>query len=93
MRMWRLCFCLIMLAGWPALGQGARYDGDGFDYGYRRQAASHGHRKMPRRVTDPYRLGPAPTGFWYRCDASSGYYPYVLTCPIPWRMVPATPQR
>ena len=33
---------------------------------------------------------PAPQ-FWYYCDASKTYYPYVQSCPGGWRMVPATP--
>jgi hypothetical protein len=34
---------------------------------------------------------PPPTQYWYYCDASRTYYPYVQTCPGGWRMVPATP--
>lgn len=44
-------------------------------------------------VADPSRLGPAPTGFWYRCDAPSGYFPYITKCRGPWRLVPAGPHR
>ncbi len=37
--------------------------------------------------------GPAPTQFWYYCDKPAGYYPYVPTCPTPWREVaPQAPQ-
>lgn len=51
--------------------------------------------QLPRQriVTDPSRLGPAPTGFWYRCDAPSGYFPYITKCRGPWRLVPAGPHR
>lgn len=35
---------------------------------------------------------PAPaTQYWYYCEASKGYYPYVPTCPAGWMQVPATP--
>jgi hypothetical protein len=32
-----------------------------------------------------------PTSYWYFCEASGAYYPYVATCPGGWRPVPATP--
>ena len=31
---------------------------------------------------------PAPAQYYY-CDNPPGYYPYVSTCPTPWRAVPA----
>jgi len=31
-----------------------------------------------------------PTQYWYYCDNPAGYYPYVPSCPTPWRAV--TPQ-
>ena len=31
-----------------------------------------------------------PTQYWYYCDNPAGYYPYVPSCPTPWR--PVTPQ-
>jgi hypothetical protein len=34
---------------------------------------------------------PPPSQYWYYCDASKAYYPYVPSCPAGWRMVPATP--
>jgi hypothetical protein len=34
---------------------------------------------------------PPPLHFWYRCDASAGFYPYVTRCPGGWRAIPATP--
>jgi hypothetical protein len=36
-------------------------------------------------------VAPAPAQYWYYCDASKTYYPYVATCPAGWRRVPATP--
>lgn len=39
----------------------------------------------------PAQIGPAPTGFWYRCDSPSGYYPAVTRCSTPWREVAAQP--
>ena len=29
--------------------------------------------------------------YWYYCEPSRTYYPYVATCPVPWKTVPATP--
>jgi hypothetical protein len=28
-----------------------------------------------------------PFGWWYWCDFSEEYYPYVTTCPVPWESV------
>ena len=28
-----------------------------------------------------------PFGWWYWCDFSQEYYPYVTTCPVPWESV------
>jgi len=36
---------------------------------------------------------PPPAQYWYYCDATGGYYPYVSTCPSGWRAVPANPVR
>ncbi len=30
--------------------------------------------------------------FWYYCESSKAYYPYVSSCPEAWRAVPARPQ-
>lgn len=35
--------------------------------------------------------GPQP-GYWYYCQASGAYYPYVQSCPVPWTPVAPTPQ-
>jgi hypothetical protein len=44
----------------------------------------------PPAAAAPGNLPPqAPT--WYYCDAARGYYPYVSSCPGPWRAVPAGP--
>ena len=29
----------------------------------------------------------AAQGHWYYCDPAHAYYPYVSTCPVPWREV------
>lgn len=36
---------------------------------------------------------PPPSGsqYWYYCEPSGGYYPYVPSCPVNWKIVPATP--
>jgi hypothetical protein len=32
-----------------------------------------------------------PAGWWYYCEASGTYYPYVRECPSGWQRVPAVP--
>jgi hypothetical protein len=34
---------------------------------------------------------PPPTPYWYYCESSRAYYPYVGACPEGWKQVPATP--
>ncbi len=34
---------------------------------------------------------PPPPQYWYYCEPSGEYYPYVATCPAGWKPVPATP--
>jgi hypothetical protein len=29
----------------------------------------------------------AQSGYWYWCEPARAYYPYVATCPVPWRAV------
>ena len=37
---------------------------------------------------------PGPdAGWWYYCDQSKGYYPYVRECPGGWQRVPPTPSK
>jgi hypothetical protein len=33
-----------------------------------------------------------PAGWWYYCDASTSYYPYVRECPAGWQRVPTSPE-
>jgi hypothetical protein len=33
----------------------------------------------------------ADAGWWYYCDQSRGYYPYVRECPTGWQRVPPAP--
>jgi hypothetical protein len=40
----------------------------------------------------PMASGPAPTQYWYFCESSQTYYPYVASCAEGWKPVPATPQ-
>lgn len=42
---------------------------------------------LPPAVVVPRPAAP----LWYYCDAYRNYYPYVATCPMPWRAVPARP--
>lgn len=46
----------------------------------------------PAVVVPGYNALP-PGQVWYYCDAAAGYYPYVTTCPGPWREVPAAPEQ
>lgn len=39
----------------------------------------------------PVPSGMPPAQAWYFCDDPKGYYPYVASCAVPWREVPATP--
>ena len=34
---------------------------------------------------------PLQSGYWYYCEASRGYYPYVKECPSGWKAVPPSP--
>ncbi|HET7362598.1 MAG TPA: hypothetical protein VFJ70_03400 [Burkholderiales bacterium] len=34
---------------------------------------------------------PLSSGYWYYCDASRAYYPYVKECPGGWKAVPPSP--
>ena len=40
-------------------------------------------------VQSPVPGGLPPAQFWYYCASPPGYYPYVPTCSVPWRQVPA----
>jgi hypothetical protein len=33
---------------------------------------------------------PAPSQYWYYCEDTKTYYPYVNSCASPWKQVPAT---
>jgi hypothetical protein len=44
-----------------------------------------------RRAEPELPSGPPPAAMWYYCDSAGAYYPYVGTCPEPWRQVPAEP--
>lgn len=47
----------------------------------------------PVVVTPPVDTVPPvpPTQYWYLCEGSNTYYPYVATCPGGWKQVPALP--
>ena len=47
----------------------------------------------PVVVTPPVDSVPPvpPTEYWYLCEGSNTYYPYVATCPGGWKQVPAVP--
>jgi hypothetical protein len=35
-------------------------------------------------------LAPETSPTWYYCDSAKAYFPYVGSCAVPWRAVPAT---
>jgi hypothetical protein len=37
------------------------------------------------------RADPPQAGYWYYCETSRGYYPYVKDCPTGWKAVPPAP--
>ena len=47
----------------------------------------------PVRYIERQRTEPASTDWWYYCDQSRTYYPYVKTCPGGWQKVSPTPPR
>lgn len=59
-----------------------------YSYGYPLYPYSYSWQP-PLALATP-QVGP-PAQYWYYCDASGTYYPYVATCPGGWREVPATP--
>lgn len=100
-RIGRFWFCVVMLVGAPAMAQTLQYDDDHSLPRHRSDSYSgdrdHRARRHPGRLSrlalEPSRIGPAPMGFWYRCDAPAGFYPYITACLTPWHMVPSTPPR
>lgn len=49
---------------------------------------------VPAQPTTYIEQGSAPAadaGWWYYCDQSRGYYPYVRECPTGWQRVPPAP--
>ncbi len=46
----------------------------------------------PVVVQPPPQMVSPPPGMWYYCDNPRGYYPYVASCSVPFRPVPAAPQ-
>lgn len=50
---------------------------------------------VPAQPTTYIEKGSAPAAesWWYYCDASKGYYPYVKECPSGWQRVPPEPAR
>jgi hypothetical protein len=46
---------------------------------------------VPQTAPPATSSGPPPTQYWYYCEPAKAYYPYVSSCPAPWKTVPATP--
>jgi len=49
--------------------------------------------RPPVRYVERQEAAPASTDWWYYCDQSRTYYPYVKTCPGGWQKVSPTPPR
>ncbi len=45
----------------------------------------------PQPVQYVERSEPLQSGYWYYCEPSRAYYPYVKECPSAWRAVAPTP--
>ena len=93
--MWRFGFCVVALLAGPVAAQSIHYTAN--DREPRRHEGHRPRRPHPGGLTglgiDPYRMGPAPTAFLYRCDAPQGFYPYIPACRMPWRVVPSGSHR
>jgi hypothetical protein len=99
--MGRICFCLVLMVAGPAMAEKLQYDDDhaATRYRFRSEHADrhrHGrHHSIGVRAgaIEPSLVGPAPAGFWYRCDSPPGFYPYIWACLTPWHIVPSAPPR
>ena len=90
--MWRFGVCALALMATPALAHTLQYASDDLRQPRREHLHSqYGKPHRPKGTIEPSRQGPAPTGFWYRCDLPAGYYPYVPNCRTPWQIVPSAP--
>jgi hypothetical protein len=93
---------VVVLLGTPAmapvaLAQISPYAADNRDLHRHRHEAYRQQRRrhddLSARDINPSRLGPAPAAFLYHCDAPAGFYPYIPTCRMPWRVVPSGAHR
>lgn len=48
---------------------------------------------VPAEPTTYIEQGRDNTGWWYYCESSRGYYPYVKECPTGWERVPPAPAK
>jgi len=55
-------------------------------YGVSSQPTTYIERQDPAPAS-----APASTDYWYYCEESKAYYPYVKTCPTGWQKVSPTP--
>jgi hypothetical protein len=46
---------------------------------------------QPIRYIERRETAPTSLDFWYYCEQSKAYYPYVKTCPAGWQKVSPTP--
>jgi hypothetical protein len=77
---------------------GAFFGGFAFDdpywgYPYPYYAYPYGYPgPVPLTAVPPQTMpAAAPQSFWYFCQSLNAYYPYVPSCPEPWRQVATTP--
>jgi hypothetical protein len=98
--MWRLGCCIAVLLAAPAVAQAdgrrtvntAEQRPIGADRDPYRHLERHPGGVLRHDIA-PDRIGPAPAGFWYRCDAPPGIYPYIRVCATAWRLVPSVAHR
>jgi len=68
---------------------GYYYPYPGYDFPYTPPALIV--EQQPPAASQPPATAPQPPATWFYCDSAKAYFPYVATCPEPWRTVPAAP--
>ncbi len=80
---------------WGGIGLGFAdpfyWDWPYYGYGYPSYwPPAYAYAAPPPAVQQVPMVSAAPPS-WYYCNSPAGYYPYVQSCSVPWRQVPATP--
>jgi len=77
--------------GFPGWGPAPWYYGPPPYYYYPGPAAAASPPVTYIERQDTQQAEPASTDFWYYCEQSKTYYPYVKTCPGGWQKVSPNP--